>query len=82
MIHNAIVNASQHYATLEQKQNEALNTGILPLLTPGPVVQSKGVGFFNLAAIIAFGLGVALLGGFVGYNVVQRAPATTAASTS
>jgi hypothetical protein len=69
LIHGQIVRASKLYDTLDAQEDEALSTGRAINIVPARVAVSKGVGVLNLVAMIAFGLGVALLGTFVGYNV-------------
>lgn len=68
-VQREILKSSQLYTLLNQREEEALQTGRVTNVVPGPVKASKQVGVLNWIAVVSFGFGMILLGAFVGYNL-------------
>jgi hypothetical protein len=70
----AIENLSTVFSDLDKAEIEAFKTGRLVNVAPGPAIQSKITGVFNVAGMLAFIVGLTMLGLFIVYNIRHAPP--------
>jgi hypothetical protein len=68
-LEKVVLEHSKLYKVLSEREKDALRNGRLYSISSAPVRHSRSVGILNLMAIITLALGMALLVGFVAYNV-------------